>query len=488
MNIKKQNNSLKKILLTGSTGYIGKRLLLALLDNEFIVVCCTREKSRLELPDDEDLRSRIEVIEVDFLDKESLVKIPKDISGAYYLMHSMSASNEYQEREKTCARNFKEVVSTTSCEHVIYLSGIVNSDELSKHLESRKNVEIELDGGKYHLTTLRAGIIIGSGSASFEIIRDLVEKLPIMVTPKWLNTKCQPIGIANVLDFLIQSLFNKDTYNRNFDIACPDVLTYKEILLGYAKARGMKRLIYTVPVMTPKLSSYWLNFVTSTTFKLAQNLVDSMKIDIIARDDEINHITGVHPFDYETALQRTLSKIRSEEITSSWKDSYVSSLPGRSLDQFKEVPKFGCLVDIKRKKYNNKDECIDRIWRIGGKNGYYKANFLWKMRGILDQLVGGVGLRRGRTHPSHLHEGDAIDFWRVLYANKEEGKLLLYAEMKTPGEAWLEFKINEEEGILRQKAVFRPKGLLGRLYWYSVLPFHGIVFKGMVTHLACGKI
>ena len=256
-----------KILLTGATGYIGQRLLPAIIAEGHEVVCCVRDVNRFEPPSS--LRDRISVIEVDFLDKASLDRIPKDIDGAYYLMHSMSSSMDYKAMEHRSAQNFREVVSETSAQHVIYLSGIINEDSLSEHLASRKAVEDELGKGSYHLTTLRAGIIIGSGSASFEIIRDLVEKLPVMITPKWLNTRCQPIGIRDVISFLSKSLFRTETYDRNFDIGGPDVLTYKEVLLGYAKARGLKRWIGTVPVMTPKLSSYWLFFVTSTSYKLA---------------------------------------------------------------------------------------------------------------------------------------------------------------------------------------------------------------------------
>ena len=474
---------MKKILLTGATGYIGKRLLPVLLENDFHVICCTRDKIRFEYPD-ESYHNQIEVIEVDFLEKDSLSKIPKDIDGAYYLMHSMSASSDYEDMEMTCAQNFQEVVGQTNCEHVIYLTGIINSEKLSKHLASRKRVEDKLSEGNYNFTALRAGIIIGSGSASFEIIRDLVEKLPVMVAPKWLKTKCQPIGIANVLDFLYQTLFLESTYNKNFDIAGPDILTYKEMLLGYAKVRELERSIYIVPVMTPQLSSYWLYFITSTNYKLAKSLVSSMKIDVVARNDKINQLTGVEPFSYHTALQRTLSKIEAEEIVSSWKDSFVSSLKSKSLSRFIEVPKHGCFVDLKKRTYDNREHCLDRIWSLGGENGWY-AQRLWKLRGFIDQIFGGVGLRRGRTHPKHLHAGDALDFWRVLYADREEGKLLLLAEMKLPGEAWLEFKL--EKGQLRQKAVFRPKGLLGRLYWYLVFPFHGIVFNGMANYLATGK-
>lgn len=474
---------MKKILLTGATGYIGKRLLPVLLENNFYVICCTRDKIRFEYPDKSYI-NRIEVIEVDFLEKESLSKIPKDIDGAYYLMHSMSASSDYEEMEISCAKNFKDTISKTNCEHVIYLTGIINSNLLSKHLTSRKRVEDELSTGDYNFTALRAGIIIGSGSASFEIIRDLVEKLPVMVAPKWLRTKCQPIGIANVLDFLYSSLFLEKTYNQDFDIAGPDILTYKDMLLKYAEVRQLKRRVYIVPVMTPQLSSYWLYFITSTNFKLAQSLVNSMKVDVVARNDEINQLTGVEPFSYHTALERTLSKIEAEEIVSSWKDSFVSSLKSKSLSKFVEVPKHGCFVDLKKRNVDNREDCLDRIWSLGGQNGWY-AQRLWKLRGFIDQIFGGVGLRRGRTHPKHLHPGDALDFWRVLYADRDEGKLLLLAEMKLPGEAWLEFKI--EEGQLRQKAVFRPKGLPGRLYWYLVFPFHGIVFNGMANYLATGK-
>ena len=474
---------MKRILLTGATGYIGKRLISVLLENDYVVICCTRDKLRFELPD-ESYRNQIEVIEVDFLDQESLKNIPANIDGAYYLMHSMSASTNYEELELRCAQNFVQAINKTNCEHVIYLTGIVNTDQLSKHLGSRKQVEEELAKGKYNFTALRAGIIIGSGSASFEIIRDLVEKLPVMIAPKWLNTKCQPIGIANVLDFLNATLFLPETYNKNFDIAGPDVLTYKEMLLGYAEVRELKRIIYIVPVMTPKLSSYWLYFVTSTNYKLAQALVSSMKIDVIARTDEINQITGIEPFPYEVALERTFSKIEADEIVSSWKDSFVSSLQSKSLSRFIEVPKHGCFVDVKERKYDDREQCVNRIWSLGGNNGWY-AQRLWKLRGFIDQLFGGVGLRRGRTHPTHLHTGDALDFWRVIYADKKEGKLLLFAEMKLPGEAWLEFKI--ENGKYRQKAVFRPKGLWGRLYWYTVFPFHGIVFNGMANYLAHGK-
>ena len=468
-----------KILLTGATGYIGKRLLLELIYHGHQLVCTVRDKKRFYAP--ASILKKIEVIEVDFLDFKSLKKIPQDIESAYYLMHSMSNTHDYKKLEKQSAIHFREIMKDKDLKHVIYLSGITNEDSLSAHLSSRRTVEHELGQGTYPLTTLRAGIIIGSGSASFEIIRDLVEKLPLMITPRWLNTKCQPIGVDNVLDCLVKSLGNKKTYNQNFDIGGPEIMTYKEILLGFAKARNLKRLIFTVPIMTPKLSSYWLYFVTSTSFKLASALVSSMKNEMVCRDLELLKIIKIKPIKYHDALKKTLSEIVENRIVSSWKDSRISSAFNVNISEFLQVPVFGCFQDKRIHQISNKQDCINRIWCIGGQRGWYYADVLWKLRGFIDKLFGGVGLRRGRTQEHILHVGDAIDFWRVLYSGKEEGRLLLFAEMKLPGEAWLEFKVLGN--YLEQTATFRPKGVLGRLYWYAVSPFHGFIFKGMLNNL-----
>ena len=470
---------MKKILLTGATGYIGKRLLPVLVSNGYTVVCCVRDKNRFSPP--EPLLKNIEVVEVDFLDEKTLENIPADIDGAYYLMHSMSTSTEYEEMEMKTARNFRETLDKGKAKHVVYLSGIINEEALSKHLASRKAVEEELGKGKYHFTTLRAGIIIGSGSASFEIIRDLVEKLPVMIAPRWLNTRCQPIAIKDVITFLDKTLFEEQTYDRNFDIGGPDILTYKEMLLEFARVRGLKRRIGIVPVMTPKLSSYWLYFITSTSYRLATSLVNSMKVEVVARNDEINHILDVTPMDYETSLRRTFSAIETNEVVSSWKDSLISGRINQSLSAFINVPTNGCFVDSRSRKITDKQRTINNIWRIGGETGWYYASWLWKIRGILDKFSGGVGLRRGRTHPDRIDPGDSVDFWRVLYASRKEGRLLLFAEMKLPGEAWLEFKVVDDK--LFQTATFRPKGLWGRMYWYSVVPLHHVIFRGLIDQL-----
>lgn len=468
-----------KILLAGASGYIGKRILPILLEKGHQVICCVRDKNRFNPP--EENNHLIDVIEVDFLDRDSLHSIPQDIEGAYYLLHSMAASSDYEEMEMKCAKNFKDVINRTEAKHVIYLSGIINDSELSKHLKSRKAVEEELAKGTYHFTTLRAGIIIGSGSASFEIIRDLVEKLPVMITPKWLKTKCQPIAISDVIKFLVGALFKEELYDQSFDIGGPDILSYKEMLLGFAEARGLERKIFIVPVMTPKISSYWLYFVTSTSYNLATALVSSMKIEVICRESNINEILQINPIDYKTALKRTLYKIDEHEILSSWKDSWSSGVINKKLALRRNVPTFGCFKDVRSKKVENFQKAKDKIWNIGGENGWYYGNWLWEIRGFLDQLYGGVGLRRGRSHPSNLSPGDALDFWRVLYADKEEGRLLLFAEMKLPGEAWLEFSFKDH--MLTQTATFRPWGLSGRLYWYAVFPFHGFIFQGMINKI-----
>jgi len=468
-----------RVLLTGATGYIGKRLLPVLVEKGHEVICCVRDVKRFNPPDS--LRSKIEIIELDLLDKASLSNIPNDIDGAYYLVHSMSSSKDYEELEYQSARNFKDAMNNTQIKHVVYLSGIINENTLSKHLASRKNVEVELGKGNYSLTTLRAGIIIGSGSASFEIIRDLVEKLPVMVTPKWLNTKCQPIGVTDVISFLDKTMFNEKGFDKDFDIGGPDILTYREMLLEFGKVRNLKRYIYTIPVMTPRLSSYWLYFVTSTSYNLAIALVNSMKVEVICRNNDWAKTLGIEPISYQESLVRAFSKVQNNEIVSSWKDAMSSGTFEMNISDFINVPSFGCFKDQRELKYADYNTTIDKIWRIGGQNGWYYGNWLWKFRGFLDKLAGGVGLRRGRTSEIELNSGDAVDFWRVLYADKKQGRLLLFAEMKLPGEAWLEFRLKNEK--LVQTATFRPVGLMGRLYWYMVYPFHGFIFKGMLKSL-----
>jgi uncharacterized protein YbjT (DUF2867 family) len=471
-----------KILLTGVTGYIAQRLLPVLLENGHEVVCCVRDISRFNIK--KYATANISLIEADFLNKESLKLIPNDIDLAYYLIHSMSTQRgDFGSMEEVCATNFLNRIEQTNAKQVIYLSGISNAEELSKHLSSRKNVEYILSSNKYALTTLKAGIIVGSGSASFEIIRDLVEKLPFMITPRWLNTKCQPIAIRNVIEFLVGVIGKTETYNQNYDIGGPDIFTYEEMLLRFAKVRGLKRRIVIIPVMTPRISSYWLYFVTSTSYTLAKNLVNSMKVEVICKPNNLSSTLGIKLIDYDKAIQLAFDKIEQNQVLSSWKDAQTSEIFKEGFSKFIEVPINGCFKDIRKRKLENTTISLEKIWRIGGKTGWYYGTWLWEIRGLIDQIFNGVGMRRGRKSDTELNTGDTLDFWRVMIANKEEKRLLLYAEMKLPGEAWLEFKI-DKNNLLTQTATFRPIGLLGRFYWYSVLPFHGLIFKGMINKLA----
>jgi uncharacterized protein YbjT (DUF2867 family) len=475
-----------KILLTGATGYIGKRLLPVLIEQGHRVVCCVRDKNRF--PSEGIYKHQnISLLEIDFLKDISVSDFQKDIDAAYYLIHSMSSNvKDFGSLEETSANNFIKLVKQTSTKQIIYLGGITNEEKLSKHLASRKRVEEILSKSGIPLTSIKAGIIVGSGSASFEIIRDLVEKLPMMITPKWLNTKHQPIAIRNILEYLTGVLLKPETFNKSYDVGGPDILSYKQMLLQLAEVRGLKRFIFTVPVMTPRLSSYWLYFVTSTSYMLAINLVNSMKVEVVAKNKELEKLLGIKPISYKEAVQLAFQRIEQNNVVSSWKDSLVSSYVDNSLLEHIIVPINGCFVDKREKEITSTvDQVLNNIWSIGGERGWYYGDWLWHLRGFLDKLFGGVGLRRGRTNKNEIHTGDTLDFWRVLAADKDKKRLLLYAEMKLPGEAWLEFKILEKNGksFLLQTATFRPKGLLGRLYWYSVLPFHYFVFDGMAENV-----
>jgi uncharacterized protein YbjT (DUF2867 family) len=472
-----------KILLTGANGYIGQRLLPVLLEQGHTVYCCVRNRKRFEGQAHENVR----IIEIDFLNPPEGMHLPADLDVAFFLIHAMSSKGDFASKEAKTAENFGHLVQATACRQIIYLSGIVNEDELSEHLSSRFEVEKILRSGKVPLTVLRAGIIVGSGSASFEIIRDLVEKLPLMIAPKWLDTLCQPISIRNVIQFLSGVMLKEKTFHQDFDIGGPDVLSYKQMLLQFAEVRRLKRFVFTVPVMTPRLSSYWLYFITSTSYPLAVNLVDSMKINVVCRPNNLAKELGIELLTYRQAVAFAFRRIEQNVVLSSWKDAFSTFDTNPRLMEYVEVPKFGCFTDEKRRRINAEQvpAVLDRIWRIGGDTGWYYGNFLWKIRGLIDKAVGGVGLRRGRTHPDRIAPGDSLDFWRVLIADRPNKRLLLFAEMKLPGEAWLEFKItpNGKDWELWQTATFRPRGVWGRLYWFSVLPFHYFIFNGMIDRL-----
>ena len=445
------------------------------------VICCVRDKNRM--PVHEEFVDSVQVIEVDFLKLNTLENIPTDIDGAYFLIHSMSSnSKNFEKLESVIAYNFREKIEKTNVKHVIYLGGIINETKLSQHLHSRKMVDSILSKGAYSFTALNAGIILGSGSASFEIIRDLVEKLPVMIAPVWLLTKSQPIAVRNVIQFLSRTLFNEYTYDQRFDIGGPDILTYKEMLLKFSKIRNLTRSIYIMPWMTPRLSSYWLYIVTSTSHELATNLVNSMNVPIICQKNDLATILGIELLSFNEAIENAFLRIQQNAVISSWIDSLVSGRMETSLKKYIQIPEYGCYTNVKKRRISDQEKVLKNIWSIGGNTGWYYANWLWRLRGFLDKLAGGVGLRRGRTNLDSINPGDALDFWRVLLADREKRRMLLFAEMKLPGEAWLEFRI-DENNMLYQKATFRPKGILGRFYWYSMLPFHYFIFNGMVNNV-----
>lgn len=478
-----------RILLTGANGYIGMRLLPVLVEAGHEITCVVRDKRRFK--PSADLLSKIQIIEFDFLKPENAVTQfgNKTFDAAYYLIHSLGDTKttlkEYEIRSAGC---FVLVAHLTQVKQIIYLSGISNDNSLSKHLLARKSVKEVLIQSAIPYTILEAGIIVGSGSISFEIIRDLTEKLPLMIVPRWLNSKCQPIAIRNVINYLSTCLLHPSMMNRVFEIGGPDVLSYKQMLLEYASVRNYKRFILTWPLISPLVSAYWLNLTTSANFIIAQQLVESMKNDVVCKEFEIQNVIPQELIRYQDAIRMAFMRIEQNMVVSSWKDAASSSLARLEVDQHIEVPVNGCYKDRKWIEIdkNQVEEVSQRFFGIGGNQGWYYADSLWRIRGIIDKLVGGVGLGRGRRSDVDLQPGDALDFWRVLLADHKNKRLLLYAEMKLPGEAWLEFSIvqNESRCLLKQTATFRPEGILGRNYWYLMLPFHYFIFNNMIRRIA----
>ncbi|MFJ3877041.1 SDR family oxidoreductase [Streptomyces sp. NPDC090077] len=481
-----------RCLVTGATGYIGGRLVPELLDAGHQVRCLARSPERLrDLP----WAGRIEAVRGDVTDAAGTTAALQGIDVAYYLVHSLNTGPAFEERDRRAAATFADAARAAGVRRIVYLGGLVPSDEparaLSPHLRSRAEVGEIFLRGEVPATVLRAAVVIGSGSASFEMLRYLTERLPAMVTPSWVGTRVQPIAVRDVLRYLVGSARMADDVNRTFDIGGPDVLTYEEMMRRYARVAQLPpRLILRVPMLTPRLSSLWIGLVTPVPRALARPLAESLRHEVVCRDHDIaRHVPDPpgHPIPFDLSLDLALQRVREANVTTRWSNA---ALPGAPSDPLPTDPDWagGSLYTDHRER--DTDAAPHQLWRIiegiGGENGWYSAPLAWAVRGWLDRLVGGAGIRRGRRDATRLRVGDSLDFWRV--EEIEPGHLLrLRAEMRLPGLAWLEMYADPRTAPggarYRQRAVFHPHGLLGHLYWWSVSPFHAVVFGGMARNI-----
>ncbi len=474
---------MKNILVAGASGYVGSRLVPRLLDRGYHVRCLARNPDVLN----DRGWSNAEVVYGNTLEPESLVHAMKNVNTAFYLIHAMGGSNNFRATDQQSARNFAEAAKKTGLERIIYLGGLSSDSEtLSEHLRSRHEVGAILKKSGIPVTELRASIIIGSGSASFTIIKDLAKKLPVMITPRWVNSKCQPIAIRDVMQYLIGALEHPETGGDIFDIGGDEILTYREMIEEVANVLKRKIFIIDVPVLTPHLSAYWLNLVTSVPMNIAFPLVEGLRNDTICRDHRIDALLTFEKTPFREAVQRAMTHEEQKNVESSWTGAASGvaippiRLSERILSDTRMIACQSSCTDI-----------FNRIQRIGGENGWYYANWAWQLRGIVDRVFGGVGMRRGRRHPIDIRVGDALDFWRVEQY-KPGAMLRLRAEMKVPGTAWLEFRVdkkNDDSCVFRQTAQFKPSGWFGYLYWYMLAPAHFLIFRNMARKIVqCARI
>ena len=465
-----------KVLLTGSTGYIGRRLKHKLLKDKSVELkLFVRNKNSLS----KEVLRDIEVIEGDTFDKDKLRLALKDVDTAYYMVHSLNKEN-YKDLDKISAQNFIDVAEECSVKRVIYLGGLgVKNDLTSEHLLSRiETGEVLSSSSTVQTIWIRAGVIIGSGSTSFEIIRNLTEKLPIMTTPKWVYTKAQPIAVQNVLDYLYDSILLETKENLIVDIGSEE-LSYRDMMQQTGKVLGLKRILIPVPFLTISLSSYWLNLFTPVPFIVAKALIEGLKSEVtIQNDNAKKYFPHIKPISFKDSVHKAIEEIKNNQVVSRWSDNWGVNW---DKDHDREISD-AIFVDQKILSIEGlqKQDVYKTFTSIGGKNGWFAFDFLWEIRGLIDKIIGGVGLKRGRRVQNELRIGDSLDFWKVADI-KENERMLLLAQMKVPGTAWLEFKI--ENDTLIQSAYFYPKGVWGRLYWYSMIPLHYFVFNNMIKSI-----
>jgi len=473
------------IAVTGSTGYVGGRLVPRLLESGYRVRCVTRSKESLA---NRSWSNQVDIVEADLQNKDQTLTALADADRAFYLVHSMTAQRNFAEAEENMASVFAESANQSNLKQIVYLGGLGEDNlEKSLHLQSRHNVGKILAAGQTPVSELRAAVIIGSGSASFEMLRSLVEVLPVMVVPRWVTkTQCQPISIGDVLENLLHVLNSDEPVNHILEIGGPEVVTYREMMHAYTKVAGLRRrVILPVPVLTPRLSSHWVNLVSPLPFTLARALIDSLTTDVIVQGDYEKRGTLSNKDTLEAAIGKALARIKELEIPTRWSDT--SSFKDPAIPESTDPVWSGGKILVERREIvtsASEDALMKTICSVGGDNGWFAFNWLWAIRGFVDKLLGGVGLRRGRRHPTDLRVGDTVDFFKVTSVT--ENRLQLLAEMRVPGHAWLEWNVKRMENgdsLVTQQALFVPKGVLGRAYWYVLLLPHIVIFSRMLNNL-----
>jgi uncharacterized protein YbjT (DUF2867 family) len=476
--------SMKKVLVTGATGYVGGRLVPRLLASGYQVRVLVRDPDRLG---GRPWLDQVEVVQGDVLQSATLPAVMTGVDAAYYLIHSMSGSADFHIRDLAAARNFAAAAEQAKLHRIVYLGGLGDpQSDLSQHLRSRQETGDALRQTGVSVTELRAAVIVGSGSLSFEMVRYLTERIPIMICPQWVFTRIQPISIDDVLEYLLAVLITPESADKVIEIGGADVLTYGEMMLGYARVRGLRRYLLAVPVLTPRLSSYWVHWMTPIPAAIARPLIEGLRNEVIVRTDEARRLfPHIEPLDFQTAVKRALINLEAGEVETIWSDALASSqgdAPPIYLTQEQ-----GLIIERRQKQVAALPDEVYKIFSsLGGERGWLTYNFAWQLRGGFDRLVGGVGMRRGRRDPLDVRVGDAVDFWRVEAV--QAGRLVrLRAEMKVPGKAWLQFEsrpVVDGNSLLVQTAYFDPKGLSGLIYWYVLYPIHALIFSGMVVKIA----
>jgi uncharacterized protein YbjT (DUF2867 family)/uncharacterized protein YndB with AHSA1/START domain len=477
-------NQSKLVLVTGATGYIGGRLVPRLLEAGYQVRCLVRDADRLQ---GRSWSDQVDIVEADALRPETLPAAMAGVWATYYLIHSLSDTKEYRERDIIVARNFGDAAKAAGIERIIYLGGLGDPEaQLSVHLRSRQETGAALREAGVPVTEFRAAVIVGSGSLSFEMIRYLAERLPVMICPRWVYTRIQPTAIEDVLSYLVGALEVPESAGRIIEIGGADVLTYGDMMKGYAQVRGLRRLLIPVPVLTPRLSAHWVHWMTPVNAGIVYPLIEGLRNEVVVRDDTAERLfPDIEPVGYDTAVRRALASLESGQVETRWSDSLAST--AGDVPPIELTTEEGLQIERRQQVVDAPPEDVFAVFsRLGGEQGWLYADSLWWLRGVADRLVGGPGFRRGRRDADEVRVGDALDFWRVE-AVEPDRLMRLRAEMKVPGQAWLQFEARPRDDgktLLVQTAFLAPKGLPGFLYWYGLYPFHGPIFGNMIHRIA----